>query len=98
VSSTIYLEGGGDSKELHVRCREGFRKLLERSGFTVRMPRLVACGGRNAAFEDFKTDHGAKGTSDYMALLIDSEEPVKDKEAPWDHLKARDGWDRPPRP
>jgi len=95
VSSTIYLEGGGDSKELYVRCREGFRKLLKRSGFDGRLPRLVACGGRNAAFNDFKIDHVSKGASDYVALLIDSEEPVNDKETPWDHLKARDGWDHP---
>jgi hypothetical protein len=93
----MYLEGGGDSKELHVRCREGFRKLLERSGFTGRLPRLVACGSCNAAFEDFKTELGAKGTFDHVALLVDSEEPVADKDAPWDHLKARDGWDRPAR-
>ena len=25
---TIYIEGGGDSKELHTRCREGFRRLF----------------------------------------------------------------------
>ena len=28
--STIYLEGGGDSNQLKIRCREGFRKLLEK--------------------------------------------------------------------
>jgi hypothetical protein len=95
VRSRIYLEGGGDSKELHVRCREGFHKLLERSGFAGRLPRLFACGGRKAAFDDFKTDHLSKGASDYVALLIDSEEPVKDKEVPWDPLKTSDGWDRP---
>ena len=30
MKKVIYLEGGGDSKELHTRCREGFRKLLEK--------------------------------------------------------------------
>ncbi|KUG20825.1 hypothetical protein ASZ90_009434 [hydrocarbon metagenome] len=29
-------------------------------------------------------------------MLIDSEEPTADPERTWDHLKARDGWDRPP--
>jgi hypothetical protein len=42
VSSTIYLEGGGDSREGQIRCREGFRKLLERCSYKKRMPRLVA--------------------------------------------------------
>jgi hypothetical protein len=51
VSAYIYVEGGGagaDSKDVDIRCREGFRKLLENCGFEGRMPRLVklvaACG------------------------------------------------------
>ena len=90
----IYLEGGGDSKELHTRCREGFRKLLEQAGFAGRMPRLVACGGRRAAFDDFCTGHGRAGF-EYVALLVDSEEPVAHLEQPWAHLRWHDGWQRP---
>jgi len=41
VKVTIYLEGGGDSKELHTRCRESFRKLLERCAFGETMPRVL---------------------------------------------------------
>jgi hypothetical protein len=97
VSSTIFLEGGGDhSKELQIRCREGFRKLLERCGFEGRMPRLYACGGRKSTFEDFITGLAAKGRHAYMAMLIDSEEPVLDEDAPWSHLKRSDDWDKPP--
>ena len=92
--TTIYIEGGGDSKELHTRCRKGFRKLLENCGFTGYMPRLVACGGRDSAFDDFKIAHANKSNSDYVAMLIDSEDPLKDLDA-WDHLKTRDGWDKP---
>ena len=55
MNARLYIEGGGDSKQLHTRCREGFRKLLERCGFGGRMPRLVACGGRNSTFDDFST-------------------------------------------
>ncbi len=96
MSSTIFLEGGGDhSKELQIRCREGFRKLLERCGFEGRMPRLYACGGRNSTFEDFQAGLAAKGRHDYVAMMIDSEEPVVDEDAPWSHLKRRDDWDRP---
>jgi hypothetical protein len=93
--STIYLEGGGDSGQLRIRCREGFRKLLGKCGFTGRMPRLVACGGRGAAFDRFKTAHETAAAGEYMALLIDSEDPVADNDEPWTHLKARDDWDRP---
>jgi hypothetical protein len=95
VSANIYLEGGGDSKELHIRCREGFRKLLENCGFQGRLPRLTACGGRNATFDDFQTGHATKDEADYVAMLIDSEEPLDDLEAAWQHLNRRDGWDTP---
>lgn len=89
----LYVEGGGDSKELHARCREGFRKLLEGAGFKGRMPRIVAGGGRRAAFDMFRTALTAVGGPDYSILLVDSEEPVTT--APWEHLQTRDGWVRP---
>jgi hypothetical protein len=95
VTAKIYLEGGGDSKELHVRCREGFRKLLERCGFAGRLPGLVACGSRGAAFDDFLTAHANATRGDYVAMLVDSEDPVADVERPWAHLKARDNWYQP---
>jgi hypothetical protein len=95
VSARIYLEGGGDSKELHARCREGFRRLLENCGFGGRMPRLVACGGRQAAFEDFSTAHAAAREGQYVAMLVDSEDPVADVERTWEHVRKRDGWRRP---
>lgn len=90
----IYIEGGGDSKELHVRCRQGFRQLLERCGFSGRMPRLVACGGRSAAYSDFKTAYESN-KAEYVAMLIDSEEPVSNPEETWDHLRNCDRWERP---
>lgn len=92
MSACIYIEGGGDSKEQHIRCREGFRRLLERCGLS-RMPRLIACGGRNAAFDDFS--HANARSSDYIALWVDSEDPMADIEGGWEHLRARDGW-KPP--
>ena len=90
----IYIEGGGDSKGLHVRCRQGFRLLLERCGFSGRMPRLVACGSRSAAYSDFKTAHESN-KAEYVAMLIDSEEPVSNPEETWDHLRNCERWERP---
>lgn len=95
MKAKIYVEGGGDSKELHARCREGFRRLIESCGFIGRMPRLVACGDREATYDDFKTAHKTSGVDDYVAMLVDSEDPVADVEATWAHLKARDNWDKP---
>lgn len=98
MSARIYIEGGGDSKELHIRCRAGFRQLLESCGFGGRMPRLISCGGRGAVFDDFKTAQANASEGEYVAMLIDSEEPLANIEQTWAHLKQRkqDGWDRPP--
>src|SRR5437588_2801920 len=95
VSSVIYLEGGGDAKDLRARCREGFRKLLERCSYAGRLPRLVACGGREAAFDAFRTALASARNGDFVGLWIDSEDPIADIDATWDHLQGRDHWDKP---
>jgi hypothetical protein len=91
VKVTIYVEGGGDSKELHRRCRQAFSTLLTRAGFGGRLPRIVACGSRNETFDDFRTAFRDKVA--YAILLVDSEDSVTF--APWEHLAARDAWTRP---
>lgn len=101
MSAYIYIEGGGvgvDSKDVDIRCREGFRKLLENCGFAAqkRMPRLFACGGRGAAYDAFKTAVKTSGAGNFVALWVDSEEPLANLEAAWPHLRARDGWTQPP--
>jgi hypothetical protein len=98
VSAHIYVEGGGtgeQSKDVDIRCREGFRKLLENCGFQGRMPRLVASGGRDTAFDLFKTAMTVSSSSGFAALWIDSEEPLADLESAWKHLNERDGWAQP---
>jgi hypothetical protein len=96
VSATrLYVEGGGDAKDLHVRCREAFTNLLNNAGFTGRMPRLFISGGRSDAFADFRAALAQWGELGYVAMLIDSEEPPADIEATWQHLYACDRWQRP---
>jgi hypothetical protein len=95
VNTTIYIEGGGDSNELHTLCRKGFSILLENCGFRGNMPRLVSCGGRASAFKHFQTAQLNKSNSDYVAMLIDSENILTDWNEPWNHLKIHDGWDKP---
>jgi hypothetical protein len=96
VKCTIYLEGGGESGDLRSRCREGFRKLLEQCGYEGRMPKLVACGGRTAVFDSFKTAMANIHEGDFFVLWIDSENRVADTEKTWGHLVERDGWSQPP--
>lgn len=95
VSKKIYIEGGGESKELNSRCRQGFRKLLEQCGLKGRMPQLIASGSRGNTFSDFSTALAEASTNDFVAMLIDSEDSVEDIEKTWAHLKKRDGWNPP---
>lgn len=87
VSVKLYVEGGGDSVSLHSKCREGFRSFLEKAGFAGRMPRIVACGGRQSAYDRFKT---ACESNETALLLIDSEDCVS-VDSPWVHLANRPG-------
>ena len=60
------------------------------------MPRIVACGSRNDAIDNFKTSRERE--PDVLALLlVDSEDPVADIERTWEHLRLRPGdqWIRP---
>jgi hypothetical protein len=95
VELHIYVEGGGDSKLLKTACRRGFSEFLAKAGLKGHMPRIVACGGRRQAYDDFCTallqgKHGAM-------LLVDSEGPVT-VSSPWAHLLQRSGdaWPMPP--
>lgn len=87
VKVKLYVEGGGDTHQLRSKCREGFRKFLENAGFTGKMPRIVACGGRQSAYDDFRTACKSKETA---LLLIDSEDLVS-ADSPWEHLALRPG-------
>lgn len=95
MSARIYIEGGGDSKELKIRCREGFRRLFRKLGLAGRLPQLVACGPRSDAFNSFRTAHQQAGRGGYVAMLVDSEDPVADIEMAWDHLQRCDKWEHP---
>jgi len=97
TDAKLYVEGGSvgaDSKEIQARCREGFKKLLLKIGLTNRLPRIIACGSRNEAYDSFKTEHLA-GKMAYVALLVDSEALTINGENPWGHLKIRDDWNCP---
>lgn len=63
--------------------------------FAGRKPRLVACGGRDAVFDRFLTQH-LQNIAGYVAIWIDSEDPILNPNTTWAHLQARDGWNQPP--
>ena len=92
MSIKLYVEGGGDSKELKARCRRGFRKFIEKAGLEGRMPRIVACGGRQNAYDSFVAAFDVEGP--IPMLLVDAEDPLTAAN-PWEHLHNRDTWARP---
>jgi hypothetical protein len=97
----LYVEGGGDTKSLQIECRKGFREFLEKAGLKGKMPAIIACGGRQNAYDSYCT---AVKNDEQAVLLVDSEAPIvpqhqqgsSDTWQPWQHLKQRpgDGWDR----
>jgi hypothetical protein len=89
VSAYIYLEGGArgtGSKYLNTKCQEAFHKLLDQMGFKGRKPRLVACGSRSAVYDRFVIEH-SQNPAGYVAMWIDSEEPMTNPNAAWQHLR-----------
>lgn len=93
---TIYVEGGGDRKDLKSKCREAFGKFFERAGFKGRMPVIVACGGRTIAHDKFCRAMQEAGANDFALLLIDSEGAVPDDETIWHFLKRQANFEQPP--
>lgn len=90
----IYVEGGGDSSALKTRCRAGFRRFFEKAGLTGQMPKVVACGSRENAYDSFRTAvSNNRIQQELPLLLVDSEGPVTSP--PWDHLHMQDGWKQP---
>lgn len=93
----IFVEGG-DKGQLAQKCRQGFSRFFEKSGLGERKPRIVSCGTRGAAYEDFCHALSRAGEKDIYLLLVDSEAAVGvGQEQVWAHVKNRqgDGWDQP---
>lgn len=93
----LFVEGGGNNNPaLKTECRRAFSKLLERAGFEGRLPRIVPCGGRRQAYDQFCTAIQGLQEHDVAVLLVDSEDAVT-KNSSWAHVKQRegDGWGKP---
>lgn len=88
----IYVEGGGDRAEQKNRLREGFQEFFKKAGLAGNMPRVVACGSREKAYDRF-SDTVNEGDQAAL-LLVDAEERVN-APSTWQHLKHRDSWNRP---
>ena len=93
----LYIEGGGEGRDLSVRFREGWNKFFKSAGLASKT-KVVRGGGRRSTFKLFVTATENNRPNEIPILLVDSEEPVAAGHTVWQHLSARkdDGWQRPP--
>ena len=59
------------------------------------MPRVVACGSRQRAYDQFCAAINEAETGGFIVLLVDSEAAVTSGDSPWEHLRKRDNWTQP---
>ena len=59
------------------------------------MPKVVRGGSRTQTFDRFATDAAERSADVVSLLLVDSEDPVEAGHSVWQHLQARDGWNKP---
>ena len=93
----IFVEGGAKG-DLKRRCREGFSKFFEKSGLKGNMPRVIACGSRRHAYDDFCVALAKAKPGDVIVLLVDSESPINcEEDQVWRHVYSREGdkWPQP---
>jgi hypothetical protein len=95
VSVRIYVEGGGDGKDTIKRCKEGFAMYCGKIAPPSKSPRIVACGGRQQAYDRFKTAVQESQPDEVCVLLVDAEGQVS-ADTPLEHLHSRDRWEFPP--
>lgn len=92
----MYVEGGGEGSQTKAAVREGFQRFLQDIVRAARSRKvrwqIVACGPRQAAFENFLLALDTHPDA-FNVLLVDSEGPVN--HGPKEHLKSRDGWNLP---
>ena len=94
VTATLYIEGGGEGKDLRARFREGWNEFFKSAGVDSRT-KIVRGSGRDQTFDRFATavEIGHPGT--IPLLLVDSEDRVARGHSVWQHLHVRDNWSQP---
>ena len=92
---TLYIEGGGDGKDLKSALRRAFQTFFKKAGFTGKLPRSISCGGRRIAYDDFCIALADANKDEFPILLVDSESAVPSGTSPWAHLSRHDNWDKP---
>jgi hypothetical protein len=95
VTIKIYIEGGGEGKDLDIRFREAWTKFFKSAGLAGHMPRPVRGKGRMNTFDLFPTAIKKSQPNELPLLLLDSEDGISTGKTVWQHLKDRDGFAMP---
>ena len=77
-----------------MRFLEGWRAFFHAAGVGGQA-KIVRGGSRVATFKRFRSAVRNRRGDDLPLLLVDSEGAVQSGHSPWQHLLARDGWNRP---
>ena len=94
MTATLYIEGGGESRDLRLRFLRGWRMFFDAAGVGGRA-KIVRGGSRIETFNRFKSAVRGRREDVLPLLLVDSEGAVQSGHSPWQHLLARDGWNKP---
>lgn len=95
MTVVLYIEGGGDNRRQSAQFREGWREFFTMAGLGGRMPKVVRGGSRQQTFDQFAADIVERRPDVIPLLLVDSEAPVRPDHSVWQHLEARDRWNKP---
>jgi hypothetical protein len=95
VTAKLYAEGGGAGQLYDSMFRQAWKAFFEAAGLHGRLPKVVRGGGRQQAFDMFKTAIASPRPGEVPMLLVDSEDAVGAGQTVWAHLRARDGWVKP---
>lgn len=94
VTATLYIEGGGEGRELGARFREGWNEFFKSAGVGSKT-KIVRGGTRQQTFRRFATAVKGFQPNAVPLLLVDSEGPVAVGNSVWQHLHTRDSWSQP---
>lgn len=93
----IYIEGGGDSHLQDREFRAAWASFFDKAGLGAlrKKPTTFRGSGRKRTFDAYQTAVKTRKPDELPLLLVDSEDLVSSGHRPWQHLKARDGWEKP---
>ena len=85
----LYVEGGGDQANTLTACKKAFRLFFEKALPGRLKPKIVACGSRDNAHNDFCISLRSDPNT-FAVLLVDSEDPVLPGNSAAQHLRRRE--------